>query len=48
MRQNLGLFVAILPWGLPYLVAHLTALSGSVATNVLWLATWLAPTGMEA
>lgn len=48
MRPNLGLFVAILPQATAVPSGPLDGIFGVRGTNVLWLATWLAPTGMEA
>ena len=48
MRQNLGLFVAILPQATAVPSGPLDGTFGVRGTNVLWLATWLAPTGIEA
>ncbi len=48
MRQNLGLFVAILPQATAVPSGSLDSIFGVRGTNLLWLATWRAPTGMEA
>jgi len=47
-RQNFGLFVAILPQATVVPIGPLEGIFGVLGTNLLRLATWLAPTGMEA